>query len=662
MGFFSPWFLAGIAAIGLPLWLHLLRQYKRAPRPFSSLMFFERRVQSSVKHRRLRYLLLLSMRMALLVLLALAFANPFVNRAAAAATRRKLTIVAVDRSFSMRYGDRMRDAKAQAHRVLNALPGRQLAQVIALDSRIENLTQPENDRNILSAAIDSIQPNDRASSFGEFVRALRVMDQTTNTRLEAHLIGDMQKTSMPPDFRDLQLGPRTALTLHVIGNRNAPNWAVETVTVPARIYNPSQTRLTATIAGWQTPAASREVSLVLDNRVIASKNVSVPASGRAQVEFLSFDVPYGAHKGEIRIAPRDNLPDDDAFPFSVERSDPRKVLFLYAGGRAREAFYYKTAIDSASDTGLVVQIAPVEQAASFDFSKFAFVVLNDVGDLDTPTARGLCAYVSGGGAALITLGPDTLAVGRVPLSADRIAPGYETQGVGSVDNQDPALLGVGRFDNVQFSGTLRLSPKPGARVIAKFADGSPLLVEESMGEGRILIFASTLDNETSDFPLHSSFLPFVAQTGRYLAGGEETPSSVTAGTPVVLRRARAQSAAADVIGPDGKHELSLRDASQALTFDLDRNGFYEVQRANGRRLLMAVHADRRESDLTTADAETLALWRNTGNTAVEPSPGSVDRETRPSSLWRYAMLLVLISAVMESVFASRYLKEERQTA
>ncbi len=40
-------------------------------------MFFERRVQSSVKHKRLRYLALLSLRVALLILMALAFANPF---------------------------------------------------------------------------------------------------------------------------------------------------------------------------------------------------------------------------------------------------------------------------------------------------------------------------------------------------------------------------------------------------------------------------------------------------------------------------------------------------------------------------------------------------------------------------------------------------------
>ena len=81
MGFLAPWFLAGLAAVGLPIWLHLLKQHKTTPLPFSSLMFFERRTQSSIKHRRLRYLLLFALRTALVALLALAFARPFVNSA-----------------------------------------------------------------------------------------------------------------------------------------------------------------------------------------------------------------------------------------------------------------------------------------------------------------------------------------------------------------------------------------------------------------------------------------------------------------------------------------------------------------------------------------------------------------------------------------------------
>src|ERR1700682_2462458 len=101
MGFLAPWFLAGLAAIGLPVYLHLLRRDARTPRPFSSLMFFEPRIQSSIHHRRLRYILLLSMRLALLVLLALAFANPFINRLAARVPSDKLRVPGIGNSFRM---------------------------------------------------------------------------------------------------------------------------------------------------------------------------------------------------------------------------------------------------------------------------------------------------------------------------------------------------------------------------------------------------------------------------------------------------------------------------------------------------------------------------------------------------------------------------------
>ena len=81
MGFFTPWFLAGAVAVGLPVWLHLLKKHKTTPLPFSSLMFFERRIQSSIKHRRLRYLVLFALRTALILLIVLAFAHPYVRQA-----------------------------------------------------------------------------------------------------------------------------------------------------------------------------------------------------------------------------------------------------------------------------------------------------------------------------------------------------------------------------------------------------------------------------------------------------------------------------------------------------------------------------------------------------------------------------------------------------
>ena len=658
MGFLSPWFLAGLAAVTLPLWLHLLRQYKRTPQAFSSLMFFERRVQSSVRHRRLRYLTLLALRLALLILLAVAFANPFINRTTGTTGRRKLTVIVLDRSFSMRAADRMQQAKAEAGRIADGLRGQDLAQVMALDSHLEALTQYERNRGVLRAAIASLGPGDLTSSYGEFARALRAMEQASGMQLDVHLISDMQRTSLP-NFRDLRLGPHTTLALHPVGKSNTANWAVENVVTAPQVYDPKQTRLTATLSGWHAEAASKKVSLVINKHVIGTKEISVPRDGRAQVEFLAFDVPYGAGRGEVTIEPKDNLPEDDVFRFAVRREDPRRVLFLYTAGRTNEPYYYKAAMESSPSTGLTVEAAPLERAAHQDFSKYAFVVLNNPGEMDKDVAQALCAYVQKGGAALIALGGNSARAGRIPLGGERFTSEHVTQGAGYVDEQTPALAGVGRFQNVQFLESVQFQPKAGARIVAKLADGSPLLVEERMGEGRMLIFTSTLDNTTNDFPLHASCLPFVVQSGHYLAGGDETQSSVVAGTAVALRRTREQSASADVVGPDGKHALGIGEAAKALSFGLLKEGFYEVQRASGHRSLEAVHADRRESDLRQIPAETLDLWRNTGSSQTAAT-GGIEQQTVPWSLWRYVLAVALAAAIVESIFATRYLKE-RQT-
>jgi hypothetical protein len=662
MGLFSPWWLAGLAALGLPLWLHLLRQSKRTPQPFSSVMFIEPRVQSSLKHRRLRYLLLLTLRMLLLILLALAFANPYVFTNTPVGSRKNLTVIAIDKSFSMRYGDRMDKAKAEAHSLLSNLPGGARAQIAAFDSHLETLTQPGSDKGPLSAAIDAIQPDDLPSSYGELTRALRMLQQNDGAALHAEVITDAQATSMPPDFHDLLLGSHTTLQVHAVATDQSPNWDVSSVTTDPRIYDVKNTRLTATISGFDTPAENRQVTLLINNKPVSQKNVAVPASGRAQVEFTGFDVPYGANRGEIRIEPHDKLPQDDSFLFSMDRTDPQKVLFLYSAGRGKDAFYYKAALESSNTTGFTVQAAPLEQARYDDFKKYAFVVLNDPGNLNSDLAMQICDYISQGGSVLLALGPNSEFQHKAPLSSVSYSVDRVTQGAGYVDEQTPALSGVGKFSNVQFFHSFHVKPKPTTTIYAKLADGSPLIMEDRMGEGRLLTFASALDNTTNDMPLHASFLPFAVQTARYLSGASDTPSSVAVGTPVVLRRNAKDATAADVLGPQGAHELSFSESTKALAFDLTRTGFYTVQPAGGHQMLYAVHPDPRESDLKTIPAETLNLWRNTGNTSSTAENASATSQPQRSSWAAYVLLFLLIASIVETFFASRYLRQEGQTA
>ena len=132
MGFLAPWFIGGLALIGLPIYVHLLRQYKQKPIPFSSLMFFERRTQSSIKHRRLKYLLLFSLRCLFVALLVLAFARPYLHSTTIArASTGRTMIFAIDNSFSMNQGGHFAAAKKAALDEINAMRADDRGQVVS---------------------------------------------------------------------------------------------------------------------------------------------------------------------------------------------------------------------------------------------------------------------------------------------------------------------------------------------------------------------------------------------------------------------------------------------------------------------------------------------------------------------------------------------------
>src|SRR5215472_17453331 len=159
MGFLAPWFLGGLAALGVPVFVHLLRRHKATPRPVSSLMFIERGTHSSTRHRRLMYLVLFALRCALVLLLVMAFANPYIRKAAAGANSRLLLIL-LDRSFGVRAGTRFGDAKQQALTLLAGKPHGQKTQIVSLGGQLEMRTAAITDDAQLRAALENIQPGD----------------------------------------------------------------------------------------------------------------------------------------------------------------------------------------------------------------------------------------------------------------------------------------------------------------------------------------------------------------------------------------------------------------------------------------------------------------------------------------------------------------------
>jgi Aerotolerance regulator N-terminal/von Willebrand factor type A domain len=662
VGFLAPAFLAGLVAVGLPLYLHLLRRNTSTPLPFSSLMLFELRQQNTTRRRRLRYWLLLALRLAVVFLLVLAFAEPYVDRFVVGAAPDKLQWVVVDNSFSMRAGTRLADAKRAALAFLSTRSLRDRAQVVALGAQVHILTQATQDAGALRAAVDSIQPGDSRGSFGVLTSAIRSIAESEHAPIEVHLFSDLQKTAMPPSFTEMVPPRNVSLVLHPVASAPASNWAVESVSAPPQVWDPHTTHIQAVVVGYGTPAATRTVSFLVNGKTVATRRVDVPASGRATAEIDSLELAYGFSRCSVRIDAADSLPADDEYVFAIERLDRKRGLFVSQSSDTRSAVYFDSALGAAAQSAVVLDEMTVDRIAAVDPSSYAFVVISDIAALPVAFSNAVLEYVRRGGNVLVALGTAAAQQRAIPFFGGGIVGlrhySRDVEHFAAVGETDGSYAPAGspeEWEGVKFYYAVAVDEHD-THVRARLQDRTPLLLEKTVGEGHVVLFASGFDNLTNDLPLHPVFVAFVERIVRNLSGNEARGGPRLVDDLIELRTTKEQGVDVEVVDPSGRRPLSLREAVSSPSFAVTRAGFYEVRLANGRRDLVAVNPDRRESDLAPIPEDVLALWRG-GNAAptvsaagISSSPARMQR-----SLWWYALLCLLVAVLAEAAIGGRYL-------
>src|SRR5687767_3613663 len=128
-------------AIAIPIALHLFRHHAGPVQPFSAVRFLQRAPLQRARRRRLRDLLPLALRVTALGLLAVSFARPYVTTTDAESSA-PITIVAIDRSFSLSAPGQAERARALATEVVDGLPAGERIAVMAFDERAELLVPP----------------------------------------------------------------------------------------------------------------------------------------------------------------------------------------------------------------------------------------------------------------------------------------------------------------------------------------------------------------------------------------------------------------------------------------------------------------------------------------------------------------------------------------
>jgi hypothetical protein len=552
MSFLYPAFLVGALAVAIPVVLHLLRREVAPEVPFTAVRLLQRSPVERTHRRRLRDLLLLAARVVALLLLAFAFARPYVQIAAPA----RLRLVAIDRSYSMGGADRFERARGLARAAIDAAGGGERIALVAFDDRAEVLSEPGGAAEA-RAALARVRPGFGGTRYPAlFEKTAELADGATGHLV---IVSDLQLSGWAqPGTSALPAG----WEMEVLDAGAAPaNLAITAVAVESD-------RVLASIRNSGPAAATPRVRLELNGRAVAGADVTLPpgATSSAAIPWR----PPSSGALAVMVDDPGGLDADNARYVVIGARGTSKALLLTSGGQG--GLYVSRALGtSAGEEGAldadVVTGTRLSEMSTEDISAYPVVVLLSTRNLERRAREHVAAHVRRGAGLFVAAAPDvdqsvlaTLAGWQPPMSA--VEEGGQPLTLAATDPRHPIFRPFGtlaaNLGQVRFARWWRVQPE-GWTPVARFSSGAPALLERPLGEGRVVLFASDLDRRWNDFPLHPAFVPFVLETVRHAAGTrrqirEYTVASAPPGAgpgPGVFRTADNREVAVNVDPDEG---------------------------------------------------------------------------------------------------------------
>jgi hypothetical protein len=269
----APLFLVGLLAIGLPLWLHRFARDTRTKEPFASLMLLEASQIHRSREHTLRYWLLLALRIALLLLLVLAFTEPMLpwRTPPLQARDRTLHVIVLDTSLSMQQGGRWERAVAQARKLIDALRPADQGMLVTADSRVRVVRGPVNESaaDELRTALTAVKPGFGRLDYGMLMTSASSWIGTQRPPTQLHLVTDLQQSATPLQFADLEPPAGVKLLIADVGGPAATNRYVRAVAPSAQDSDALEVR----VSGKAAPGEQRSVVLSIDGKVAGRKTI-----------------------------------------------------------------------------------------------------------------------------------------------------------------------------------------------------------------------------------------------------------------------------------------------------------------------------------------------------------------------------------------------------
>jgi len=697
MNFLNPLYVIGGLAALVPLLLHLVRRERAQKFEFPSLMFLRRVSRRYIRFQKLRHLLLLALRIAVLLLIALSFSRPFWEGPRAATAYGRMTqahIILIDNSMSMAYGDRWERAQRAALEIVQqAQPSDKVGLLDFSDITVARVP-PTVDVALLRELISNgVRPSDRPTRYGQALKiAERMCLDAEAGKRTIHLVSDFQRSGWASDEQDFRLSPNVELRAVDVGGAQFTNLLPADVQIAETGGEGRDllVRLSVVNFGTEDRRAVR-VNLRVDGQVAASKVADVEQGKVKGLELPVAGLARGSHAIVVEVEDS-HLTRDDRFSltYGVRGKMPVRAVENPRSGRNGRAasFFLAHALNVSDLSPYQLQTAIPGEVDSEPEIAGSLLIWNNTSGGSPALQDKLRRFVGAGNGLAVVVADDSRAsdfnrtfASWIPVRVEPpAAEGARRSATRSRDQyslvtnirfdhpifQPFAEPHSGSFSSAKFFSHARLSVGEGAQVPARFDNGDPALVSANEGAGRVLVVPFSADDTSNDLPLKSVYAPFWQQALRYLQPSQQERRWLEVGDSIEPRRvltaaARQQGKPAAeaaqalvVIDPAGER-VSLEVGAQRLT--VDRAGFYEI-RTSSVNARLAVNTVPNESDLTPGNAEEMVSgWRSTApeNAAPLPASGSltVEEQEKGQRLWRFVLLAVLLLLVAEGWLSSQ---------
>ncbi|MCK5832676.1 BatA domain-containing protein [bacterium] len=622
LSFLNSVFLPALAAIFLPILIHLLTRRRLVERKWPSLRFIEEIQKRRMRKFKLKQLILLALRVLILILVIGAFARPAIKTAKSVnigAHERTSVALLIDNSYSMGQEtagvDLFTKASQSAEDIFEILDeGDELSIIPFNSSPYPASREPFKALSGARQAIDSLKLSGSTTDIWNAISAAVAMLMESKLPNKEIFILTDDKDHGWLRSGELDLPKDIKLYCLVFSPDDERNIGLTNIEFPRTLLQKKVPfSLIAEIKSFASGAVTDfVVDLYLDGKRIAQRSVDLNPEEFGMLEFSAEFESGGFHYGEFR-SEGDAIPTDNSRYFSFKI--PKKINVLVVGGEEKK--FISNALSPSNDDFFFVKRLSYNQLGSELLSSWDVVILSDPPELANNIGVSITGFLSRGGGLALFLGGspdpgkswksifgDKTTISVLASIGDSIGGGRFNLGTADFDHPVFTPFKEEGIPDVDFKRVAAITNSN--KVPISLSNGVPLIAEMEFGEGKLAVCAFSANLRYGDLATSGFFVPLMHRLTQYLAEDvSEFDAGYIVGEEVVRVIEEPPSGVLTLTRPDSSIIfLSPRFASGNVIINVGRvfiPGIYKISSGDSLLDIFAINVDTRESEASKLD-------------------------------------------------------------